>query len=94
MVAVATRKVKLGALLKQGLPVTVSCSEACRIAAVLTQAATRKRAHAPMRSAGEAAARAGRRPSTHLVRPHAHAKTKVIGRGIGQLAAAGKAKVA
>ena len=92
-VTIAFKKLKLAVLLKKGLAVTVSCSEACDIAAVLTQAAKAKRGTATMRSAGAAPARKAAAPGTRPVRPRAAAKAKVIGRGTGKLAAAGKAKV-
>ncbi len=93
-VSVAFRKLKLALLLRKGLAVTVSCSEACTIVAVLTQAAKAKRGMATMRSAGAAPARKAAAPGTRPVRPRAKtAKAKVIGRGTGKLAAAGKAKV-
>ena len=52
VVSLTFKKLKLAALLKKGLTVTVSCSEGCDIAAVLTQAATRKRGKVTMLSAG------------------------------------------
>ena len=79
---------------------TVSCSEACTIAAQLTQPARKagKSAARPaMRSAGEAAARPAAVPRGRLApfraRAPRRAKTQVIGRGSGRLTAAGKAKV-
>jgi hypothetical protein len=92
-VSLAVKKLKLAALLKKGLPVTVSCSEACSISAVLTQAAKRKRGKVTMRSAGAAPARKAATPGSRPSRPRAKAKAQVIGRGAGKLAAAGKAKV-
>ena len=92
-VSLAFKKLKLAALLKKGLPVTVSCSEACTIAAVLTQAAKRKRGKVTMRSAGAAPARKAATPGTRPARSRAQAKAQVIGRGTGKLGAAGKAKV-
>jgi hypothetical protein len=93
-VSLAFKKLKLAALLKKGLAVTVSCSESCNIAAVLTQAAKRKRGKVSMRSAGGAPARKAAAPGTRPARPRAaKAKAQVIGRGTGKLAAAGKAKV-
>jgi hypothetical protein len=90
-VSLAFKKLKLAVLLKKGLAVTVTCSEACGIAAVLTQAAKAKRGTATMRSAGAAPARKAATPGTRPVRQKA--KAQVIGRGTGKLAAAGKAKV-
>jgi hypothetical protein len=92
-VSLAFKKLKLAALLKKGLAVTVSCSEACGFAAVLTQAAKRKGGKVTMASAGGAPARRAAAPGTRPVRPSAKAKAQVIGRGTGKLAAAGKAKV-
>ena len=92
-VSLAFKKLKLAALLKKGLAVTVSCSEACGIAAVLTQAAKPERGKVTMRSAGAAPARKAAAPGSRPSRARATAKANNIGRGTGKLAAAGKAKV-
>ena len=102
-ITLALAKVKLKALLRKGLPVTVSCSEACTIAAQLTQPAKKRRragtsaARPAVRTAGAAAARAAGIPRGRLApfraRAPRQAKVLVIGRGSGRLTAAGKAKV-
>ena len=91
---------RLKALTRTGLRVTVSCSEACTIAAQLTQPAAKKRARkTSMFASGSARAKPASVPRSRGARFGAPrgprlARAVVIGRATGRLAAPGKTTIA
>jgi hypothetical protein len=98
-VTVAVKRIKLKALRRKGLSVTVTCSEACTIGAELIQRVKRRKqaTKAVMLNAGARPLRPAAVPKSRRAPFRARAPlaalTRVIARGRGQLTAAGKTKV-